>query len=69
MARRLDEQGYLGPNISRSEAAEILWVLTSIETLGMLYRGWDLDVKTATRRLTDMALRSLGIPPPKTAEG
>lgn len=61
LARRLDEQGYLGAGISREEAAEILWVLTAIETFGILYRGWGLDAETAALRLADMAQRSLGI--------
>lgn len=62
IARRLDEQGYLGTGVSRDAAAEMLWVLTSIETFGMLYRGWGMEREQATLRLTDMAQRSLGIP-------
>ena len=63
LARRFKEQGYLAPQVSEGEAADVLWVITSIETFHQLYVGRQLAPAAACRRLLAMAERTLGIAP------
>lgn len=60
LARRLEEQGYLSGELKRQEAAELLWVITSFQTFGQLYRQRSLDAGQVAARLKALfrALRS-----------
>lgn len=51
LARRLEEQGRLRPGVSREEAAELLWVVTNIQTFGQLTRQRRLPPALAAERL------------------
>jgi AcrR family transcriptional regulator len=59
LARRLDEQGQLRPDVSQREAADILWVLTSLDTFDLLHTGRGLSATKAADRLIHMADRAL----------
>jgi AcrR family transcriptional regulator len=59
LVRRLDEQGYLRPELSREQAVEILWVLTSWNSFDQLYSGRGLDQPAAAERLVTMARLTL----------
>ena len=59
LARRLDGQGYLRPDLPRAEAAQILWVLTSFPTFDQLFRERGLNAGAAYERLRAMADRTL----------
>lgn len=51
LARRLEEQDRLPPGVSHEEAAELLWVVTSIQTFGQLTRQRGLPPARAAERL------------------
>jgi AcrR family transcriptional regulator len=51
LALRLEEQGRLAAGVSREEAAELLWVVTSIQTFGQLTRQRGLPPALAADRL------------------
>ena len=55
LARRLEGQGYLRPELPRMEAAQILWVLTSFPTFDQLFRERGLSAGAAYQRLRAMA--------------
>jgi AcrR family transcriptional regulator len=59
LARRLDEQGLLRPDVSVEEAEHILWVLTSFETFDLLYTGRGLSTDAVSDMLIAMAERSI----------
>ncbi len=59
LARRLDEQGYLRPELSQDEAVDILWAVSSWHTFDQLYTGRRLSVDAVTDRLTAMTERAL----------
>jgi hypothetical protein len=59
LARRLDEQGHLRPDVSQREAVDILWVLTSLDTFDLLHTGRRLSATKAADRLIHMADRTL----------
>jgi AcrR family transcriptional regulator len=59
LVRRLDEQGYLRPELGRERAVEILWVLTSWNSFDQLYSGRGLDQPAAAERLVTMARLTL----------
>ena len=59
LAQRLKEQGYLRPDAGVVEAADLLWVITSFDTLDQLYAGRELSVATTSKRLIAMAERAL----------
>ena len=59
LARRLDEQGYLRPELSQDEAVDILWALTSWNTFDQLYSGRRLDQPAVSERLVTMARLAL----------
>ena len=59
IAGRLESQGYLRDDLSRDEAAQILWVLTSFATFDQLFRERGLSAAGVTDRLRAMAERTL----------
>ena len=62
MARRLADEGYLHPDVTVEEAADILWVITSFETFDQLYTGRGLSEADTAARLVMMAERALWAP-------
>ena len=59
LAGRLEAQGYLREDLSRDEAAQILWVLTSFPTFDQLFRERGLSAAGVADRLHAMAERTL----------
>jgi AcrR family transcriptional regulator len=59
IAGRLESQGHLRDDLSRDEAAQILWVLTSFATFDQLFRERGLTAAGVTDRLRAMAERTL----------
>jgi AcrR family transcriptional regulator len=59
LARRLEEQGLLRPDVSVEDAEHILWVLTSFESFDLLYTGRGLSVDEVADILTATAERAL----------
>jgi hypothetical protein len=59
LARRLDEQGHLRPDVSQREATDILWVLTSLDTFDLLHTGRGLSPTKTADRLIQLADRTL----------
>jgi AcrR family transcriptional regulator len=59
LAGRLESQGYLLHELSRDEAAQILWVLTSFSTFDQLFRERGLSVTGVSDRLRAIAERTL----------
>jgi AcrR family transcriptional regulator len=51
LAGRLEEQGRLRPGVTRQEAAELLWIVTNIQTFGQLTRQRGLPPARAAERL------------------
>ena len=59
LARRLEAQDQLRPDVGRNEAAEILWTLTSFATFDQLHGERGLSPGEVAERLIAMAERSL----------
>jgi AcrR family transcriptional regulator len=59
LARRLAEDDVLRPGVTRKEAADLLWVLTSFDSLDLLCTGRGLSVDEAADVLIAAAERSL----------
>ena len=59
LVRRLDEQGYLRAGLSRSEAAQILTVITSFQAFDELFGGLGLPADVVADRLIAMTERSI----------
>jgi AcrR family transcriptional regulator len=59
LGRRLDEDGVLRKDVSREWAIDVLWTLTSFESLDLLVTGRGLSVDDAIERLVVTAERSL----------
>ncbi|NEK58325.1 TetR/AcrR family transcriptional regulator [Geodermatophilus sabuli] len=59
LVRRLDEQGGLRPGLSREQAVDVLWVLTSWGTYDQLATGRGLDPEAVGARLVDIAVRTI----------
>ena len=59
IARRLEAEGYLRSDVSRDEAAQILWVLTSFASFDQLFRERGLGVTATAERLQTIAGRTL----------
>jgi len=55
LAGRLGGEGHLRDGLARSEAAEILWVLTSFATFDQLYRERELSTDATADRLIRLA--------------
>ena len=59
LARRLDEQGALRPDVTPEHAADLLWMLCSFEAFDLLHTGRSLSVDAAAETLADTAARAL----------
>ncbi|HEX2383635.1 MAG TPA: TetR/AcrR family transcriptional regulator [Acidimicrobiales bacterium] len=59
LAQRLAEQQLLLPHVTVSEAADLLWVLTSFESFDSLYTGRGLDIDDVVDLLIRTAERAL----------
>jgi AcrR family transcriptional regulator len=59
LARRLKEQGQLRDDITEAQAADVLWVLTSLATFTQLYQERSLSVEETANRLILMATRTI----------
>jgi hypothetical protein len=59
LADRLHEQGLLRADVTRDEAAHLLWVLSSFDTFDSLYVGYALDVDATAGLLIRTAERAL----------
>jgi AcrR family transcriptional regulator len=59
LAERLKDQGYLRSDIGVTEAADVLWVLTSFDTFDQLLTGRGLSPTAVAKRLVAMAQREL----------
>ncbi|MET0460657.1 MAG: helix-turn-helix domain-containing protein [Ilumatobacteraceae bacterium] len=56
---RLDDADLLHPDVSRQEAADVLFLLTSFDTFDQLYTGRKLDEAAVTARLRAVVERTL----------
>ncbi len=59
LAERLEQQGYLRPELSQQVAVNILWVLTSWNTFDQLYGGRHLNEAEVADHLVTMARLTL----------
>jgi AcrR family transcriptional regulator len=59
LSSRLADQGALRPGVAPSEAADLLWVLTSFDTFDLLYTGRSLSAGRVAARIVAAAERSL----------
>lgn len=59
LARRLRDDGELRDDVDLDVAIDVLWTITSFESLDLLITGRDLTVDQAIERLTTMAERTL----------
>jgi AcrR family transcriptional regulator len=59
LAKRLHEQGLLRPGVSQKAAADMLWVLTSLESFDLLHTGRGLSPAKAADCLVEMAERAV----------
>ena len=59
LARRLSEQGYLRTGVTRAEAENVLWVVTSFESFDLLYTGRRLSTDAVADLLIGTAERTL----------
>lgn len=64
---RLADAGMLRPDVSRSEAADLLFLLTSFDTFDQLHTGRNLDVAAVEARLRTVVERTLLSPAPRRA--
>src|SRR5262245_49329351 len=59
LARRLKESGDLRDDITEAEAADVLWLVTSLATFTQLYQQRQLSVDETANRLIMIATRSI----------
>ena len=59
LARRLNAAGQLRDDVTEAEAADVLWVVTSLATFSQLYQDRGLSVSDTADRLIMMATRTL----------
>ena len=59
LAGRLEEQGWLRPDVDSAEAEHILWVVTSFESFDLLYTDRGLSTNAVSDVLIAMAERAL----------
>jgi AcrR family transcriptional regulator len=59
LAKRLAEQGQLRPDVTETEAAHVLWLLTSFDSFDMLYTGRSLPAEEVARILATTAERAV----------
>ena len=64
LARRLEEQDVLRPDVSVEDAEHILWVLTSFDSFDLLYTGRGLSTQEVADLLFATAERALLKQPP-----
>jgi hypothetical protein len=58
-ARRLAEQGALRPDVTQTQAAHVLWLLTSFDAFDVLYTGRSMPAEEVADTLTTTAERTL----------
>jgi len=59
LARRLKAKGALRAGVTEQEAADVLWVVTSLDTFSQLYQGRGLSVDETADRLIAIATRTI----------
>jgi len=59
LAQRLNASGYLRPGVGEAEAADVLWVVTSLATFTQLYQERGLSVEETANRLIAIATRTI----------
>ena len=59
IAQRMRDQGVLRDDVTVNEAADVLWLITSFETFGQLYRGRSLTPQQVGERLMAITRRTL----------
>jgi AcrR family transcriptional regulator len=59
IAQRMHDQGALRDDVTVDEAADVLWLITSFETFGQLYRDRSLTPKQVGERLMAITRRTL----------
>jgi AcrR family transcriptional regulator len=59
IAQRMHDQGVLRDDVTVDEAADVLWLITSFETFGQLYRNRSLTPKQVGERLMAITSRTL----------
>ncbi|RJL22046.1 TetR/AcrR family transcriptional regulator [Bailinhaonella thermotolerans] len=59
LAQRLEEQGALRPDVTRDQAADLLWLLTGFDSFDLLRTGRDLPLDQIATTLTTTAERTL----------
>jgi len=59
IAQRMHDQGVLRDDVTVDEAADVLWLITSFETFGQLYRDRSLTPKQVGERLMAITRRTL----------
>jgi AcrR family transcriptional regulator len=59
IAQRMHDQGVLRDDVTVDEAADVLWLITSFETFGQLYRDRGLTPKQVGERLMAITRRTL----------
>jgi AcrR family transcriptional regulator len=59
LAQRMRDQSVLRDEMTVTEAADILWIITSFETFDQLYRGRSLTPKQVGERLMAITTRTL----------
>ena len=59
LAHRLKQQGHLRADITEAQAADVLWVVTSLATFTQLYQERGLSVDETANRLVMMATRTV----------
>ena len=59
IAQRMHDQGALRDDVTVEEAADFLWLITSFETFGQLYRDRSLTPRQVGDRLMAMTRRTL----------
>ncbi|HEV3365110.1 MAG TPA: helix-turn-helix domain-containing protein [Acidimicrobiia bacterium] len=64
LARRLDEDGLLRPDVTVEDATEVLWILCSFESFDLLHTGRGLPVDRSIELLVTTAERALLAPVP-----
>jgi hypothetical protein len=59
LARRLAEQGYLRPDVTAEQAAQLLWVLASFGSFDALYTARGLSAEDVAQLLITTAEQAL----------
>jgi AcrR family transcriptional regulator len=59
VARHLDEEGLLREDLTRKQAVDVLWMLSSFESFDLLYSGRGLSLEKTIAVLTETAERAV----------